>query len=1209
MHIKKISIQGFRSYREASDIEVFSPKHNIIVGRNGSGKSNFFCAIQFVLSDEYNNLRAEQRAQLLHEGTGARVISACVEMVFDNSDNRLPIDKDEVTLRRVIGSKKDQYFLDKKMVTKSDVLNLLESAGFSRSNPYYIVKQGKINQMATAPDSQRLQLLREVAGTRVYDERKDESRELLKESESRRAKIEDVLKLIRDRLGTLEQEKEELKNYQRFDKDRRALEYTIHNQELNDTRTKLQNLSTRREHTSAQTKMLREQQEAVNIKLKTYEREQQQLMQGLKGLYEEKDQNEKDRQHMIQKKAQLELAVQDLNVQLSSDQQLAEQANQELERILQEIRTKQQEKDDVDPRFQEQLAREKDLNKRLHGAEQRRKELYAKQGRGNQFNDRQARDEWIRKELKTLNRGVKDKETQIANLEEEIRHTEEEKKKNSDRIQENNMDLQEAKGELDKLTSDQLASKAHIDEVNAKRQKLWRTEASIQQEKDSLKSEIKSKEHLLNSLIGKAAFHGIESIHKVMQNFREQGRMDMVDGYKGMLIENFRCNRSFYTCVQVTAGGKLFNHIVATDRIGTMYLNEMNRLRLPGEVTFLPLNKLEMRDVQYPQTKDAIPMINKLEYDDDYRVAMRYVFGKTLICRSMEVSTQLARRHQLDCITLEGDVVSRRGALTGGYVDNRTSKLEIYTVKEDLMKKLHEKEKELKENKEFLQRQEQDAVRSMEEAQKQETKIKKIKDEYEKLKVDTRMLRDQEQSLHRALEPKQRSLGQLMTNRDVLRSTKTSLEEEMGTDLLSQLSMDDQREVDRLNDDIKQIKEESTAVIQQRIRLEGQKTQLENLLQDNLFRRKEQFESRIRDYSVDNRRQCLEQRNGELIICTQRYDDAEARFRELEEEVGKKERDNEELKLKIEENQSKQRDCKEKMSDDARELEKATNKQSMLIKKKEECMRKIRDLGSLPQDAFEKYQGYTHKTLMKELEKCNKELKKYSHVNKKALDQYVSFNEQKEKLLARKEEIDRGREAISNLMEHLEHEKYEAIQLTFRQVSKNFSDVFQKLVPGGKATLIMKKGDLSQKSSSSSDPSSSSTEQSASIVDQFVGIGIKVSFSGEAAETREMQQLSGGQKSLVALALIFAIQKCDPAPFYLFDEIDQALDPAHRASVANMLSELSENAQFITTTFRPELLEAADKFYGVIYRNKMSLVKTITKDMAKEFVEDDEVHG
>ena len=137
-------------------------------------------AIQFVLSDEFSHLRPEQRQALLHEGTGPRVISAYVEIIFDNSDNRLPIDKKEVSLRRVIGSKKDQYFLSKKMVTKGDVINLLESAGFSRSNPYYIVKQGKINQMATAPDSQRLKLLREVAGTRVYDERKAESEAIMK---------------------------------------------------------------------------------------------------------------------------------------------------------------------------------------------------------------------------------------------------------------------------------------------------------------------------------------------------------------------------------------------------------------------------------------------------------------------------------------------------------------------------------------------------------------------------------------------------------------------------------------------------------------------------------------------------------------------------------------------------------------------------------------------------------------------------------------------------------------------------------------------------------------------------------------------------------------------------------------------------------------------------------------------------------------------
>ncbi len=186
-------------------------------------------------------------------------------------------------------------------------------------------------------------------------------------------------------------------------------------------------------------------------------------------------------------------------------------------------------------------------------------------------------------------------------------------------------------------------------------------------------------------------------------------------------------------------------------------------------------------------------------------------------------------------------------------------------------------------------------------------------------------------------------------------------------------------------------------------------------------------------------------------------------------------------------------------------------------------------------------------------------------------------------------------------MNVLELRKYEAIQLTFKQVSKYFSEVFNKLVPAGKATLVMKKGD----SETSQELEGESSQSGVPLVEQFTGVCIKVSFSGKTSETREMQQLSGGQKSLVALTLIFAIQKCDPAPFYLFDEIDSALDAQHRKSVADMLHELSNNAQFITTTFRPELLESADKFYGVKFRNKVSHIDVNSKDQAKDFLEDD----
>lgn len=185
-------------------------------------------------------------------------------------------------------------------------------------------------------------------------------------------------------------------------------------------------------------------------------------------------------------------------------------------------------------------------------------------------------------------------------------------------------------------------------------------------------------------------------------------------------------------------------------------------------------------------------------------------------------------------------------------------------------------------------------------------------------------------------------------------------------------------------------------------------------------------------------------------------------------------------------------------------------------------------------------------------------------------------------------------------MNNLEMRKVEAIQFTFRQVANNFTKVFKKLVPHGSGHLVLR---------TSNDHNGDNGDNEVSTSDDFTGIGIRVSFTGGDAEMREMNQLSGGQKSLVALALIFAIQKCDPAPFYLFDEIDQALDAQHRKAVADMIHELSDNAQFITTTFRPELLENAHKFYGVRFRNKVSHVDCVTREVARDFVEDDTTHG
>ena len=229
----------------------------------------------------------------------------------------------------------------------------------------------------------------------------------------------------------------------------------------------------------------------------------------------------------------------------------------------------------------------------------------------------------------------------------------------------------------------------------------------------------------------------------------------------------------------------------------------------------------------------------------------------------------------------------------------------------------------------------------------------------------------------------------------------------------------------------------------------------------------------------------------------------------------------------------------------------------------------------------------------------NEVLKKYTHVNKKAFEQYNNFTKQRDTLNERRKELDTSQKSIRELIDVLDQRKDEAIERTFKQVSREFAEVFAKLVPAGRGRLIIQRKSDRQ----ARDDGEDSAEEERDSVENYTGVGIAVSFNSKHDEQQRIQQLSGGQKSLCALALVFAIQQCDPAPFYLFDEIDANLDAQYRTAVAKLLQDISQTGQFICTTFRPEMVLVAEKCYGVSYNNKTSRIDVVDRDAALDFVE------
>jgi structural maintenance of chromosome 3 (chondroitin sulfate proteoglycan 6) len=259
-------------------------------------------------------------------------------------------------------------------------------------------------------------------------------------------------------------------------------------------------------------------------------------------------------------------------------------------------------------------------------------------------------------------------------------------------------------------------------------------------------------------------------------------------------------------------------------------------------------------------------------------------------------------------------------------------------------------------------------------------------------------------------------------------------------------------------------------------------------------------------------------------------------------------------------------------------IDRAHNQRVLTLQKKEDALAKIRKLGVIPQDA-DKYASFSLGKLMHLLKTTNEEAKKFGHVNKKAVDHHTMTSETRQELAQQKSVLEAELQSIHELMDHLDKKKDEAIERTYKQVQFEFENVFKELVSadGCSAELQLVKN-----------PDRKSA-------DPYVAVRIRVSF-GVGSAVSELAQLSGGQKSLVALALIFAIQRCDPAPFYLFDEIDAALDADYRTSVAAMIKRQSEQCQFITATFKTEMLRAADKVLGIFFQNKVSRIQTISLD-------------
>lgn len=1264
MHIKNIIIQNFRSYKDQTFSTELHPKHNVIIGKNGSGKSNFFAAVQFVLSEKYSNLRKEDRTGFFHNGAGAAALFVSVEIVFDNSDGRivLPAQKANepvVKIRRTMGKQHDEYRVNDRKYTGSEVRQLLESAGFSASNPYYIVEQGKIIGLTQLTDEERYDMLKDVAGTGVYESRRAESKSLLEDTAQRSEKIDDAIAQLDEKLKTLQEEQQELRQFQEADVKRRSLEYAIHTTELNSTRKEIERLE-------AQYGQKANQTEAQLNRIAELEDRRAALAAKAAEAARRVAEYEQQLAHLERERTVLEARRNDIALRDDDTKEAGDAARMELK----SLQTEQKElAKSVDKTRAEYVAKKKKFDAAnddmiaaqsgYQDASGKLDALQAKRGRKAKFSTVADRDKWIKGEIEKNELQVKRNKDETARLEKETKDFAAEHKKLQDLLKAKMKEAEKATTlSADGASSPSAGSNSkdallkRRDQLGAERRQLW---AQVNEQEKVVKRKAEELERHRTAYKRAVRYdirQGLESLDEALNELSESkipALRDIKNRVHGRVYQLFQCDQRHETAVEVTVGNAMFNVVVDNFDTSTMLLEHMNRKKLGGRVTFFPLDTCREREAVDPRGQpNTQPLVDTLRFDKQRHTRVMYeIFGRTLLSHTLEDGARAAKALDADVVTTEGDQFSRRGAVTGGFLDPRNMKLpvirELARAESDLRAEKH-KHIDLVQQAGHLELQITQVMQVIDASNAAAADSARAADD---CRSEIRLAQEAIARVEMQKEQCERSVQTLHRSSANIGNVIGALQAELKSAFGSALTPAEAKELESLQGSIGELRRKSEDTSAACVQLNTEVTVLKDTLH-HIDSRLHTVTDRVSAINANlaaalerHSTSALKTINADIEQIAQRIAALE---KMLEDTVVDRKKFEEDAQAASKDAVAAQRDAQDGKDDATR----FHNNKQLLTNKKLDAQDKIRKLGVIP-DGSDKYLEHGLAKLMQLLKGANAELKKFEHVNKKALDQFTAMNDLREKLAVQRKELAAELASINNMMEQLDTQKQDLIERTFKQVQHEFESVFKELVRtnGAKAELLLvpnpnagkardarkkkaaaaaagkkkagaKKGNNTNNNkaakkgkrnanddddpfspaadaamaSDDEDDDDDDEQKAAANEDPFIAVKIAVCF-GLGQPVHDLAQLSGGQKSLVALSLIFAIQRSDPAPFYLFDEIDAALDPEYRTNVAKMLQKQSEKCQFVTVSFKTEMLEVADAVYRIEFMNKVSKIVPI----------------
>jgi structural maintenance of chromosome 3 (chondroitin sulfate proteoglycan 6) len=614
-------------------------------------------------------------------------------------------------------------------------------------------------------------------------------------------------------------------------------------------------------------------------------------------------------------------------------------------------------------------------------------------------------------------------------------------------------------------------------------------------------NELRHAEQELSHTMDQNTSRGLMAVRRIQRQYN-------LEGVFGTLAELMEVNERYRRAVEVTAGNSLFHYVVDNDDTATKVIEILQKERA-GRITFIPLNRVKSKTANVPKANDAVPMIEKISFDPKYEKAFQQVFGQTIICPNLTIAGQYARSHGVNGVTMDGDRSDKKGAFTGGYIDARHSRLEaVRKVAKwrDETDTLRSRSLEIKRT---LERKDQEITRAVGDLQKIEQKRVQQENSYGPLRQELRSKSASLQNKNDTLDAKRRALLNIEANAKALNDQQNAHEAETASDFKKALTAEEETQLENLSSTVQDLRRQYSELSSARSDLESRKTILEIELRENLRPRLDQLKSQPFDNTDgSSSRGNLQETQRELKRINKAIDTVSKNLEQIDSAIDTALSSIADLQTRHSSIVAQQTEIAKTIEKSQKRLEKSIQKRRILTKQAAECVVKIRDLGILPHGALEKYDKTKSEAIVKRLHKVNEALKKYAHVNKKAFEQYNNFTNQRDTLTKRRAELDNSQASIEELIQVLDQRKDEAIERTFKQVSKEFATVFEKLVPAGRGRLVIqRKADRAQQ------PDDESEDERRESVENYTGVGISVSFNSKHDDQQRIQQLSGGQKS------------------------------------------------------------------------------------------------